>query len=267
MSEIKKWNDLKEWLAEDPTSDSYFRGQRESTWKLESSLTRIIEKNNNNNMKDCEKYSIKKFKSSAHLYDPNFFHHRDSDLSLLAYAQHHGCPTKLLDFTNSKFLALFFAFDNMDLEGESKYVRIWFFENGKLNKKTVKLLKKNYAINITKKKLATESEKNYKRYVKEKKEYDCLFFLEPDLESHKIHIQQGGFICSGDITKSIKTIYESHYTHIINYVDIDKKLYKDVFDYLFSMNISHKTIYGGVEGFAKDIANEFLNVKKIIINI
>jgi hypothetical protein len=47
---------------------------------------------------------------------------------------------------------------------------------------------------------------------------------------------------------------------IIKYVDINQKLYKDVFDYLFSMNISNKTIYGGIDGFAKDIKNEFINL-------
>ena len=58
-----------------------------------------------------EARAIRIFRRKAHNYldDPRAL---DDDLRCLALMQHHGAPTRLLDFTKSPYVAAFFALES-----------------------------------------------------------------------------------------------------------------------------------------------------------
>jgi hypothetical protein len=87
-----------------------FRGQSDSEWSLETSFEREGKKHNLNSYyyKTCESNIISDFKRQAKKY----IHHPPADEDLidwLAYIQHYGGPTRLLDFTYSFYVAAFFS--------------------------------------------------------------------------------------------------------------------------------------------------------------
>ena len=90
-----------------------FRGQQKAEWPLWSSLSRHLSAYVEN--VDCwaerEARAIRIFQRKAHsfLSDPALL---DDDLRCLALMQHHGAPTRLLDFTKSPYVAAFFALEN-----------------------------------------------------------------------------------------------------------------------------------------------------------
>ncbi|MCP9762684.1 FRG domain-containing protein [Lacihabitans soyangensis] len=108
----------KKYVAE---KDTLFRGQREAKWRLYSKLQRlwILEKL-------YEKYDFKNFlkklielgkeKYSINIQELLNENHIDStnSISVLAYLQHHECPTPLLDWTYSFQNALYFAIDGLE---------------------------------------------------------------------------------------------------------------------------------------------------------
>jgi hypothetical protein len=87
-----------------------FRGQANASWPLTTSLERAFETYRPTTpVFDLKEYWIlQEFKSKYHLYnsggppDTNNF-------EWLAILQHHGCPTRLLDFTSSLYIASYFA--------------------------------------------------------------------------------------------------------------------------------------------------------------
>lgn len=88
-----------------------YRGLSDSSYRLETSLRRL-----GGPFRTLERHLLRNFRkyaSGVSTQFPSFWH-------LLALAQHHGLPTRLLDWTYSPYVALHFAtanFDRYDLDG------------------------------------------------------------------------------------------------------------------------------------------------------
>lgn len=108
----QSWSHLMELLYEDswdPTIERFrssfaFRGVSESAWELETSLIRL-----GGPIDLLEKHLLRNFRKYAH---PHIGDH-DSLWYWLTFAQHHGLPTRLLDWTYSPYVALHFATNNV----------------------------------------------------------------------------------------------------------------------------------------------------------
>ena len=95
-----------------------FRGQRAANWELSSSYERARDRLGlstlNERLSRISEYTaLEEFKRNAsHLLtrEPS------CQLEWLALMQHYGAPTRLLDFTESPFVALYFALDGRKAE-------------------------------------------------------------------------------------------------------------------------------------------------------
>ena len=102
------------------SNDWVFRGQN-YPWHLRPSIERIIEPRR---LRSVENTLLKEFMSRVHQYtrDPP---NEDDELSCLALMQHHGAPTRLLDWSLSPFVAAFFAVERPPREDPPQPPVIW----------------------------------------------------------------------------------------------------------------------------------------------
>ena len=108
---IANWDEFNDWCA---TRDGWaFRGERDASWALVSSLARRLEFCGvpRAEWREREERGMRIFRRKAHVYLGDAAVLRD-DLRCLAMMQHHGAPTRLLDFTKSPFVAAFFALES-----------------------------------------------------------------------------------------------------------------------------------------------------------
>jgi hypothetical protein len=110
-----------------------FRGHRDSEWNLSSSFEREFEKFPQCQMiEGAERYSIDFFKKRVHLHDIGI--RKDSKLpDILSCMQHYGCPTRLIDFTESFYIATYFAV--CDPNSKASQYSVWAINNAILNLK------------------------------------------------------------------------------------------------------------------------------------
>ncbi len=92
-----------------------FRGQKSANWALWSAISRQLQKfcPDTESWPEREKRVIRIFQRKAHnfLSDPRIL---EDELRCLALLQHHGAPTRLIDFTKSPYVAAFFALEDAD---------------------------------------------------------------------------------------------------------------------------------------------------------
>ncbi len=139
--EAASWEDFLKWIGE--LQESWcFRGQRESAWTLRTSLDRAVRVRFENvkvSMPDghhfllsghshldrCEEESklLFRFKQQAR----QFMRHippPDDKASWFALMQHYGAPTRLLDWTSSPYVALYFAIEDKPQEKNDEEERV-----------------------------------------------------------------------------------------------------------------------------------------------
>lgn len=127
---IRSVADLVKHLKDDVDANAkplWYRGHSISTWKLESSYDRL-----KNPPKETS--LVNEFRQNAnYLLDK---HTPKNDFDWLFLMQHYGVPTRLLDWTESPLMALYFAVESETRGSKKKDGALWLLDPGKLNMNT-----------------------------------------------------------------------------------------------------------------------------------
>ena len=138
---LQSWNEILERLGHFPrpaiqvkeegeieNTAWVFRGANNSAYRLEPSIERIAG-HNQFGWASMELAAVREFKARSHMHP--IHQTPDDDLTCLALMQHYGIPTRLLDFTSSPFVALYFAVKEVSENTAS--ARIWAVDAITLN--------------------------------------------------------------------------------------------------------------------------------------
>ena len=264
---INSWKDLISFFEKFNWSANYdrdwiFRGESDIKYSLSPSLERLFS-DNLGSMGQIEKTSLSHFKRR---YRGNF--KPENSLEWLSLLQHYGAPTRLLDFSYSWYIALFFAVESLSDTDAS----LWCVNLNKL-RKNIKIdglciqATHSIAFNTYEKKVCSFID-DYTKGTK------VVIPVEPHLLNERIHQQQGLFLISGSwdtkfediLFTTLDTKKEDCQSKSLDYIThtkvdevkifkliINKNIKKDIVAELFKMNISRETLYQGVEGFAQSI--------------
>src|SRR5262249_48890851 len=118
VREFRSWNALLDYQRARRWNGWAFRGQGSEAWTLCSSLERVVVGRFGRRravLDECEVRLTRRFQRQAHrfLHVPPRYNDR---LEWLATMQHHGAPTRLLDWTYSFYVAALFALESCNLD-------------------------------------------------------------------------------------------------------------------------------------------------------
>jgi hypothetical protein len=231
-----------------------YRGHADADWSLQSSLERIIgSKWSEDSAKKFEEFSLDEFKSKFHLYDRENVK-PDSKLAWLSIMQHYGVPTRLLDFTESPYVALYFALETYEPQ-RGKDFSIFALDYAAILNVGIDIIRKNDNQFVeTRTEIYRNSDHIFETVV-DRFSYDIAWPMEPRLLNSRLDRQAGTFLLSGNRNLQIQAILDSPIYKKVKMIKyrVPSELYSGVCFLLRKMNINSKSLYGNLDGLARAI--------------
>lgn len=236
------------------TSSHVFRGQARSEWGICSTLERLLHRRwRKDDIAKFEDYTLQEFKSRFHLYDRENMQPR-SRLQWLSIMQHYGAPTRLIDFTSSPFVALYFALEAITPEeihapGDIHF-SIYSLDCTAIMRASIAAIKqKDPSFSEDEFSLCGNADTIFSNLLDEEK-HDVVLITEPSVINKRIDRQAG---CFGVTTIPANRFHEKLRDEIYKDVEqlkfnIPYSLIPQLWALLRSMNINSKTIYGDLQG-------------------
>jgi hypothetical protein len=193
---------------------------------------------------------------------------RKDTLYGLSLLRHYGAPSRLLDFTYSKYVALYFglkcAYDvGITFNGEYRSFAIWCVNTKRLNSK-VEEKYKNYEgfceAAKSRGSIETRGDTGFKYLYMNENPFLLVISENPTLVHQRLHLQQGVFLCPGNIKVSFMDNLLYPYNNQAKIEDIKKITCKINTSDLHSqfmrfgrMNITHESLFPGLDGLARSM--------------
>lgn len=251
----ESWEDYKK-ITGDFSENWVFRGQLNADWILRNALERT---SFINYYKGIEKVFLTEFKRGARNYLT-----RDElpehTIEWLALMQHHGAPTRLVDFSKSPFISAYFAFEQCNEEVEK--VAIWAININVI---------RTAAYNIIREKLGEEAETN-KNFINETvferifelDELSLIFPVEPFKMNRRYSIQQSIFVSTGNSKQpfmdQVDFLGEDISKAMIR-IEIPTGDKKAVIRDLIKMNINRASLFPDLDGYALSLKMKYENMR------
>ncbi len=250
--EIRSWE---QFLDLPHLADDFwiYRGQS-NDWPLKTSLERACERSAIplKHAPVIEKTLIDNFRRRYDGSDRTFVIH--DTLYCLALMEHHGAPTRLLDWTYSPYIALYFTLEKSD--GKSV---MWCMNQQWWTKAARALVgSERYE---QRNRYETRNDQSFIPLYMGRNPPKMVYLENPFFFNSRLNIQQGVFLCTGDVTspfeENLKGLGDSRSPASIVKVhcDLDTRERLRAMKELHKMNIHRESLFPGLDGFAQALAH------------
>jgi FRG domain-containing protein len=239
-----------------------FRGQRDG-WSLSTSLERAC-------LDTDEEVTLARRREAATIREfKRRFHHYavhvpplDHALPWLALMQHHGAPTRLLDWTYSIDVAAYFA-----VEYAWKHPRgdaaVWMMNATWATYRTAEALQnagrvEDAAYVMTGQKAPKDEAMFGPTFIDAAEALPCVCPVNPFMLNERLTIQKGVFVCVGDVQRpfeeNLLAMPGSDRNDYLMKLVVRSENLKGILDELYDVNISRATLFPGLDGFSRSLA-------------
>jgi len=232
---------------------------------LKTSLERNCEKSSYGLKNDAPKIEKNMIRQFARVYDGIDSEKVQGDkLYCLSLMRHFGAPTRLLDFTYSRYVAIYFALEYA-YEDKNRSAAIWCINMPELVNKVKAGIPSIAKLIEQREKDKTRNNRTFESlYMNNRHTFVCW---ENPVQMHRrLHLQQGVFLCPGNIRKSFEDNLFNHYEQPTE--DIRKVIFKPndlrvAFEKYYRMNLTRESLFPGLDGFAQSMQYQLWLYRKL----
>jgi hypothetical protein len=272
----RNWKELVELQAwfEAGHGKWVYRGLRSDKWALETNLERAVRRfdcKGSPNSK-LEFGLLRQFQRRAHHYLTDV-PERDNWIEWLALMQHHGAPTRLMDWTYSFYIGLHFAVEHFGLERSDTSCVIWALDLDWVDEQLERILSPKDWKAINGDDWNLENARTFTRIFARPRSnrYSLVCAVNPFRLNQRLSIQQGVFLCQGDISKPFQTNLAAMFLGkkasmklVKCTISLDDDARIEVARKLIQMNMTRTSLFPGLDGFSSSLALALSNPKVLM---
>ena len=253
---LSNWSEYKNFV--DNLSENWaFRGQINARWPLRTAIERsdFIRLKNG-----IEVEFVAEFQRGAR----NYLHKDELPEHLiewLALMQHHGAPTRLLDFSRSPFIAAYFAYEQCFVQNDIN-VAVWAINLNFLRKKALEELEAEFSIDIKENKNLI-NEKLFEKIFFENNR-NLVFPVEPFKMNRRYSLQQSTFVSTGNSNESFinqLNFLGQEISKAVIRIELPSILQKQVLRDLQRMNLNRASLFPDLDGYAASLRLRYNSLK------
>jgi hypothetical protein len=254
---VESWAELHERLFEDSwqerlgrhRSNFAYRGRALATEGLETSLQRL-----SGDAGSLEAPLIRSFRKYARKSDVPY----DSAWNWLALAQHHGLPTRLLDWTFSPYVALHFATTTLLRYNEDGVVwTLDYVRAHELLPESLRTVLGDEGANVFTAEMLDRAAQNRRELDHLAEDDDFVLFLEPPSLDDRIVNQYALFSLMSSAEASLDEWGEQH-EGLVRKLVVPADLKWEVRDKLDQANITERVLFPGLDGLSAWLRRYYL---------
>lgn len=253
LKSLATWDAVKGYL-QDKGPGWLFRGHADSSWGLQSTVERY---RGDMPASAAEEMITRRFKRNAYAYLEAHQMPRDA-VEWTALMQHHGAPTRLLDWTTSPYVAAFFALE--EAVDPDKYCAIWAIDAEWCKEQGSEIIRAAAGDNTRLKAFSagasTWLDEDFEE-VFQKRKLRLAMPVEPFRRNERLTIQNGLFLCPGDVSAGFGGNFAGYDQSVMDRylvkVELSNGLRREILQDLNKMNINRATLFPGLDGFAQSL--------------
>lgn len=246
--------DLGSWSEFKSKVDSFqlewiYRGQAKASWDLASSLERsssLLALDH-----DIERALIAEYRRAIRSFH-DCLSEPETTLEWLALLQHHGTPTRLIDFTQSPYVAAYFAFHE-EYPDEAEPVAIWCVNRTRFYQAALYFLKDKFDIVKWGSRAYLYSTEAFEALFSHT-DLDCVMPFDLAHANQRQLNQQAVFLAAMNPHKTLVEqlgFLDYQEKPIMTKLTIPQQDRSTALRDLMKMNITHATLFPGIDGFSR----------------
>ena len=242
---LETWEQFLKAITDSPYSNWAFRGQCDERWHLESALSRYFRSFSIDPAAWLEQENriVRIFKRKAHQFlsqPPDL----EDDFQWMALMQHHGAPTRLLDFTWSPYVAAFFAL--VQSVGDAA---VWALNPARISPR---------GDPRTGARMDPRKRGNLNRYFLKGKS-PFIWVGEPHTMNQRLIAQSGTFALPSIVDRPMEDIlqgYRDPNDIMAKFILPSQRVRETGLRELYRMNITYATLFPDLDGLARSLGYE-----------